>query len=612
MSITPFTAGTYVSDRNAASLIAMKGKLDALSTQLATQQTSDSYGGLGSARTTSLSAHANLSALDGYDAAITGASTRVTLAGASVTQVAKLGDQVRASLASSGTFGSAAAVNTSTQIAASNLDAALDALNQQSAGRYLFGGRETDTAPVTTGDAILNGDPNLGLDGLKTVIGERKTADGAVSPGTGGLGVSAGGTLTVSLSERPNVAGDNGKGAADRANFGFILGAVTSSRPAAIQATQVAAVAPTVTPAFAVQPKDGDIVRVTVNQPDGSQALVDYTARTVATPGTAEFTIGATPADTAANLTTTLGGQAVAAAQSASPPGITLSFTGGAPASASFAVSSTPPVDGDTVTVSLKLRDGTTTTLTLTAKTALTTSDANQFVISSDPAVTASNLQTALAAAVGKSAGTTLAASSSVVASQDVFAGSKSTAFAPRRVDAVNGGFVSQPATSNRKTVIWYTGDDTSTNPRATATVQVDASHKVDIGAQANEAPIRTVLAGIAALAAESYANPVAGTAENARYQALADRSRTVLVSNRGAGSIESIASDLSLAAKSMQDAKSQNSATRATLENTLDGIDTVDTNEVTVALLALQNQLQASYQITSTLSKLSLVNYIN
>ena len=65
MFIKPFTAGTYVSDRNAANLTALKDKLDTLSTQLATQQASDSYGGLGSARTISLSAHATLSALDG-------------------------------------------------------------------------------------------------------------------------------------------------------------------------------------------------------------------------------------------------------------------------------------------------------------------------------------------------------------------------------------------------------------------------------------------------------------------------------------------------------------------------------------------------------------------
>ena len=622
MFIKPFTAGTYVSDRNAANLTALKGKLDTLSTQLASQQASDSYGGLGSARTISLSAHATLSALDGYDSAIDGATTRVKLSSASVSQVATLGDQVRSSLASSGSFGTGPAIDNSVKIAKSNLDAALDALNQQSAGRYLFGGRETDTAPVATSDAILNGDPTQGLAGLKDVIAERKTADGSGSGGKGNLSVG-GSAGTVTLSEAANVAGDNGKGAANRANFGFILGPVKSSNALAINATPIAAVAPTVTPSFTTQPKDGDVIRVTLNQPDGSQKLVDYTARTTPTPGANEFAIGADSLATANNLKTSLGTDAprLAAAQSAKPPGVGVSFTGGTPASVSLAVSSAPaPADGDTVTVSLTLRDGTTTTVTLTAKDpASTTAASNSFLLGTDPdpavrsVQTAQNLQNALSTALGKSASTTLAASSSVLASQDFFAGSKQVAFAPRRVDKTNGGFVSDPsASASPKTVIWYTGDDTSTDPRNTATVQVGGSRKVGIGAQANEAPIQTVLAGIAALAAESFTDPSAGTAENARYQALSERSRSLLVSDRGAGSIESIASDLSLAAKNMDDAKTQNRSTRAALEDTLGGIDTVDTNEVTVKLLALQTQLQASYQITSTLSKLSLVNYLN
>lgn len=621
MAITPFTAGTYISDRNAANLVSLKSKLDTLSTQLATQQASDSYGGLGSARTTSLSAHATLSALDGYDSAIDGATTRVKLSTASVTQVATMADEVRSALAASGTLGTAPAVDNSIKIAKSNLDAALDALNQQSAGRYLFGGRETDTAPVASSDQILNGDKTLGLDGLKDVIAERKVADGAVSPGKGNL-VVGGGAGTVTLSEAANVAGDNGKGAANRANFGFVLGKVTSSNPTAIPLIpeRTDAVAPDVKLNFDVQPKDGDVVRVTVNQPDGSQKLVDYTARTTPTAGTNEFAIGASKAEAETNLTALAGG-GVAAAQSASPPGIGLEFSDGTPASASFAISDvTPPVDGDTVSVSLILRDGTTTTITLTAKDpASTTTSSNPFMLSTNPNPvarrneTAQNLQTALSAALEKSATTTLAASSSTVASRDFFAGSKQVAFAPRRYDQDNGGFVSDPsAPASQKTVIWYTGDDTSTDPRKTATVQVDGHRKVGIGAQANEAPIQTVLAGMAALAAESFADPTAGTAENTRYQALAERSRSLLVSDRGAGSIESIASDLSLAAKNMQDATTQNRSTRATLEDTLDGIDTVDTNEVTVQLLALQTQLQASYQITSTLSKLSLVNFLN
>ncbi|NEK64803.1 MAG: hypothetical protein G3W67_20900, partial [Xanthomonas perforans] len=50
---------------------------------------------------------------------------------------------------------------------------------------------------------------------------------------------------------------------------------------------------------------------------------------------------------------------------------------------------------------------------------------------------------------------------------------------------------------------------------------------------------------------------------------------------------------------------------TKATLQDSLDGVDTVSTEEVAAKLLSLQTQLQASYKVTSILSEMSLVNYL-
>ena len=60
-----------------------------------------------------------------------------------------------------------------------------------------------------------------------------------------------------------------------------------------------------------------------------------------------------------------------------------------------------------------------------------------------------------------------------------------------------------------------------------------------------------------------------------------------------------------------MNNAKSVANATKATLESSLDGVDTVSTEEVAAKLLSLQTQLQASYKVTSILSEMSLVNYL-
>ena len=54
------------------------------------------------------------------------------------------------------------------------------------------------------------------------------------------------------------------------------------------------------------------------------------------------------------------------------------------------------------------------------------------------------------------------------------------------------------------------------------------------------------------------------------------------------------------------------NAAQQSTLQDTVDGIEQASTEEVATKLLDLQTRLQASYQITASLSKLSLVNYIS
>lgn len=624
MTITPFAAGSYNTTLNTQRLLATKEKLDGLTTQLSTGRVAETYGGLGAARTTSLTAHAQVARLDGYAASITGALNRITLGSASLQNLSKVTSTTVSTIATGLTnTSSSSARDTTRTTAAANLDLFVDTLNQNYAGTYIFGGRATDTPPVASADAILNGDGTKA--GLTAMIAERKAADGATgSPGTGNLSIPATTTATVTISEPANVTGDNGKAAADRANFGFTLGTITSSNPTAFSPTvAAAAAAPTVTLGFGTQPKDGDVVRVSVNQADGSQTFVDYTARTATTGATNEFVIGADAAASGASLKTALGTSQIAAAQSSSPLGVTATFNGGTAASTTLTVSSTtPPQNGDTITVTLGLRDGTTTTLTLTAKTTTDGKDPSVFLIDADPVVTAQNLQQALFATTKASAGTTLSASSAVLAAKDFFAGSKSDVFAPRRVDTAKGGFASNPA---GKTVIWYTGDESLADPRGTATVQVSSGQSIGIGAQANETGIRNALSGIAALASEGFASTkdpndatlsatdrTLALSERSRYTALTDRVRSVLTPKQDDQGIAQVATELSLASAQITNAKAQNGATRAQLQNTLDGTDTISTEEVAANLLAVQNQLQASYQVTSMLSKLTLVNYMS
>lgn len=596
MSIAPFNASTFRSDRNTANLVGLKSRLDTLTTQLASGKAATTYGGLGAGRTTSLSAHAALSALDGYDAAITGATTRVTLANASVTQVNTLGDGLRRSLTASNDSTTA---NTP-KIARDSLDAAIDALNVDAGGQYIFGGRATDSPPVVSSDMILNGDVSTNRDGLKTLIAEQKAAD--LGPNANGRVAASASGSTVTLSEE----GTGAAGTEARANFGFRLLSATSSNPAGITAgTTTAATAPPVAISMANAPAEGDRIRVALNQPDGTQSFVDLTAKASSTPGATDtMPVFATAAEAATYLTDRFKTANVASIQGPAALAIQADFGAGTPASLTLGVTGTPSA-GDTVTVNIALRDGTTQSLTLTARASADPKSTSEFSLTGD---IAANLTSAVNNALKGAASTTLSASSASRASQDFFAGSASAGLAPRRVSADGNGYAEQ---ASSKTVIWYTGDDTAADPRATATAQVSANRVLNIGVQANEAPIRAVLAGLAMVAADTGTTGAAGTPDAVRFGAVADRARSLLVTDGTGGGVPGIASDLGLAASTLANTKTENRTNRAALQGSLDGVDTISAESVTAQLLQLQTQLQASYQVTSMLSKLTLTSYL-
>lgn len=600
MTIAPYAAGTAASDLNTRRLLGLKGQLDGLSTQLATGRVSETYGGLGAGRATSLSARAQISALDGYDAAIEAGTTRLKLASASIEQAASLASQTWSEIGNTVASSGASARASLQGIAAGRLGGMLDALNQSVADQYIFGGRETDRPPVETASRILNGDPAAGLDGVGALIAERGAADlGTASPATGRLALTrAGNAVTLSESADPAV----------RTNFGFTIVGAVSSNLAALTATPSAATAPRFDAAFATQPRDGDLVRVTVQNADGSQGFVDLVARTAPAAGAANtFRIGASAAESADNLEAALAGQVPVGLQSAAPPGASASLTGGTPASVAVTVADQPRI-GDTVRLTLGLRDGTSHTLTLTAAAPGTTGTGS-FALGATPDATAANLSAALAGALDTAAQTDLAASSATRAASDFFAGSSTPGLAPRRVvlDAA-GEAASYAADPSGRTLIWYTGDDTAPDARRTATLQVSAGEAVAVGVQANEPALRDALAGIAVLASVTFTS---SDRDNARFGAFADRLKPLVKPSEGRQSIEEIGTELSLASSRIESQKSQNGATRAVLQDAIGGIEDANVEEVAAKLLTLQTQLQASYQTTSMLSKMSLVNYL-
>ena len=292
-----------------AQLVKMRAQFDDLQRQLSTGQKSSTYAGLGLDRGVTVGLNAQLSTIAGYDSTIGTVNTRISLMNTALSQMTTITSSVKAAMVQANTTGSnGSGPSLAQQTAQSSLDQILGLLNTQAGGHYLFSGKATDTPATETTDHILNGDGAKA--GLKQLISERTQAD---------LGADGLGRLTITPTSATSI-----QMAEDSASpFGLKLASVTSNL------TGVNVAGPTGVPAAldidatGSAPNEGEALTLRFNMPDGTSQNLTLTATTATPPGTNQFTIGATDADTAANLqaaiaagVTTLGKTALTASSS--------------------------------------------------------------------------------------------------------------------------------------------------------------------------------------------------------------------------------------------------------------------------------------------------------
>lgn len=298
------------------------------------------------------------------------------------------------------------------------------------------------------------------------------------------------------------------------------------------------------------------------------------------------------------------------AGATSSSSALAVTYNAGTPANLAVDVTAQPQ-PGDKVTLKLTLPDGTQEEVTLTARAAGTDgSAADSFQIGATPADTATALKASIDAALGREAKTTLPAASAQVAAEDFFAGSPSNP--PKRVPGPNFATATAPpsnAGTAATTVTWYRGDDGSDPARNTATVQIDQGQVVGTGARANEQAFRVGLAQFAIMATETF--PASDANAQAGYEAMASRVGDKLGFGDSVQKPAEIITELGSAQTALASAKERHQSTKNYLISTLSGVENVTTEEVATQILSLQTQLQASYQVTSMLSKLSLTNYL-
>ncbi len=295
-------------------------------------------------------------------------------------------------------------------------------------------------------------------------------------------------------------------------------------------------------------------------------------------------------------------------AASSTSAGIAAVRTAGPPADLTFTVTANPAA-GEEVRLQLTLPDKTTRDIVLTARTGPSTlaGDAGGFDIGATPAATAANLRTALAAVMDREVTTNLPVASAMAASKAFFDGSPSAP--PLRVAGPPATATALVAGTAANTVIWYQGDDTSADPRFTVQAKIDASISVGLGVQANEEGIRRVLSNLAAMVSEKF-DPAVPT-DKARYEQLAQSMRSGLGQRDGVQRVESIQAEIAMASGLMKTTGERHKAKTQFVTTVIADVEDASNEETAAKLLSLQTKMQAAYQTTAIISRLSLTDYL-
>lgn len=284
MSNNIFRTGSSFLGRANLLLGQLNGDMKTLQRQLATGRYAESYGELSRGRITALSLRERLTGMETYGNVIQQVDLRVTMMESNLGRLDDIRQEAKQ-----------AAVNTPFQLtgygqtvaqtsAFQQLDEAINLLNTDIAGRTLFGGRKTDARPVESVSKILNGDGTKA--GLKTMIEQRRLADLGTDQ-RGRMGATSAGAVVTLAEDGAHPFGFKIDGISLTSSFASVSGPTGSPQSATITVGSL--------------PANGEIIRISLDLPDGSNEAIELSAGTANSATT--FAVGANTTDTATNIT---------------------------------------------------------------------------------------------------------------------------------------------------------------------------------------------------------------------------------------------------------------------------------------------------------------------
>lgn len=605
-------------------------QLTDLSTQLSTGKLSQNYAGMGTNEGFAIAGRAQLSNIAAYTDTITNVNVSINLANTALQSLTKIRSTVQ-----TGSASTAQDLNVNGQTIAQNTAAAqfgsmIGVLNTQTGSRYLFSGTAVNTQSVADAGDIINGTTTQA--GFKTVMAERQAADLGAN-GMGRLVQTQPTPSSVQVSE--DVAGSP---------FGLKIKAVSSTLTGATVTGPAGSPVSFSVDLNGVNPNNGDKLSIQFTLPDGTTEQIDLTASSATPTPLGSFAIDAStpvnPDNTAANLNTALNtaitklantslvaASAIVAgdnffntASSAIGTPVNNQAAIPAPISGTTALSGASPSDsispgfvaGDTITV-----NGTTLTFVASGATGnqLNVTDSIQALMSKIDQITGTSKPSTIHGGA-ITVNTDDAASLSITTSNTGALGALGFGSTPVTATQPPLRVGSSPASSattlvngSANTVKWYLGNDGPGSPRSTAMARVDDAITVQYGAQANEDAIRRQLQAIAVFG--TFSTSPTGQYSGGQVSALSLRTTQALTQQPGQQRIEDIQTDIAMAQNTMKDASTRQTQAKAQLQTIIDQAESASPDQVASEILALQNALQASYQVTSNLAQLSLVKFL-
>ena len=503
-SLYPFAAGTVRSQNNANNLISLRSQFQNLQRQLSSGKISETYGGLGDQRVSSLTFRNQTGIAEGFKSVVDLTDIRLQVMTQRTNELGKTTETARSVMLKTRGTGGYPEITSAKQQVQASFEQMITSLNAQHEGLYLFSGRTRDTRPVADANVMMWGDGTNA--GLRQVIDERRQAD--LGAGLGRMTTSVVGS-TATLSE-------------DAVGNPFGIKLVAGS-------------------------VGGSMSNVTVTGPAGAPSAINF------------------------------------------------NFTG-------------LPAAGERVSFTVTMPDGKTKNLGFAIDTAGTADD-TVFAAGATPAATASNLEAAIISRLTSIGTGELRSASGVVAAQEFFSGTTTTP-APRVAGPPFATSVAYAAPGTRPTVLWYQGDDDNTvAARNTQLSEINDGTSIGLGARANEVAFRDSLVAMGVFLAEDYPPNTASTQD--RFDAATARAIELFNSTGGPNAILEINGDFGRSTSQVRESKTRHDDSMQFLNGLLAEIENVKNEEVAVAMVTLQTRLEASYQTTSTLSKLSLANYI-